>query len=99
MSKRLTTRGIATATAIGNHETFSTSGALRATSDKVGPWDSGWLSGVDHETFHADMASIVYTVFSYGTPIAWVTDAGKVHKVSQKFSVTTSKHQGNLYLL
>ena len=36
---------------------------------------------------------IAYVVFSYGTPIAWHTDARGWYVVAQKFSVTTSKHQ------
>lgn len=40
----------------------------------------------------------MFVVFSYATPIAWAwTDAAGVkhtHRVAQKFSVTTSKHQG-----
>jgi hypothetical protein len=34
----------------------------------------------------------VYVIYSYGTPIAWRTAEGW-YVVSQKFSVTTSKHQ------
>lgn len=36
---------------------------------------------------------IAFVVFSYGTPIAWHTDARGWYVVEQKFSVTTSKHQ------
>jgi hypothetical protein len=35
----------------------------------------------------------VYVVYSYGTPIAWHTEAGGWYIVGQKFSMTTSKHQ------
>ena len=35
----------------------------------------------------------VYVVYSYGTPIAWHTEADGWYVVAQKFSVTTSKHQ------
>ena len=34
-----------------------------------------------------------YFVYSYGTPIAWFTPFQGWYVVSQKFSVTTSKHQ------
>jgi hypothetical protein len=34
-----------------------------------------------------------YVVYSYGTPIAWHTQAYGWYVVEQKFSVTTSKHQ------
>jgi len=36
---------------------------------------------------------IAFVIFSYGTPIAWHTDARGWYVVEQKFSVTTSKHQ------
>lgn len=41
---------------------------------------------------------IAYLVMSYETPIAWETKTGLIYKVQQKFSQTTSKHQGMLYL-
>lgn len=34
-----------------------------------------------------------YAVFSYGTPVAWVTDEGAVTVPAERYSVTTSKHQ------
>jgi hypothetical protein len=37
-------------------------------------------------------AKFIYVVYSYDTPIAWHTDAEGWYVVSQKFSVTTSKH-------
>jgi hypothetical protein len=40
-----------------------------------------------------DESKIAFVVFSYGTPIAWHTDARGWYVVEQKFSVTTSKHQ------
>lgn len=97
--KRLSSKSSEVAVAIGNREPFNTHGALCATAHKVGPWDSGRLSGADLDQFREDMAKIVYVVWSYVTPIAWVTEDGTVYKVSQRFSVTTSQHQGKLYLL
>lgn len=46
-----------------------------------------------------DTSGIKYIVMSYDTPIAWENEYGFIHKVSQKFSMTTSHHQGLLYLL
>jgi hypothetical protein len=88
--------------ALSTRQEFKTSGALRGErydDHKVSPWDSGRLAGDDHEAFRADMQHMTYVVYSYATPIAWVTDDGRVHYVAQKFSVTTSKHQGLMYLL
>lgn len=65
----------------------------------VMPVLAGRLQGADLEAFNRDNGSITYVVWSYATPIAWVTDDSRVHKVAQRFSVTTSKHQGKLYLL
>lgn len=38
-------------------------------------------------------ANAVYIVWSYDTPIGWVTPDGQGYVVPQKFSVTTSRHQ------
>lgn len=102
--KRLTTRGIATATAIRDREDFKTSGSLEAkTVSGLTSWCSGRLAGADLDQFNNDMAEIDYVVMSYATPIAWhvrnETTEGRWHRVAQKFSVTTSKHQGNLYMI
>ena len=107
MTKRLTTRGIETAQAIANRETFTTSGSFSARvlpDGGLGAWDSGRLSGADLDKFRKDCNNIEYVVWSYATPIAWyvapsATIKGGWYKVAQKFSVTTSKHQGNLYLI
>ena len=96
--KRLTTRSIATAEAIGRREPFTTSGALRAETGRPS-WYCGRLNEVETAAWAADRDRIVYSVWSYGTPIAWVTSDGRVHKVDQRFSITTTRHQGNLYLL
>lgn len=96
---RLTTRGPETAAAIRDRIPFTTSGALRglARSD-AGFWNTGRLSQAESEIYHADIDSLDYVVMSYNTPIAWHSAVGW-HKVGQKFSPTTSKHQGNLYLI
>jgi hypothetical protein len=102
--KKISSRSIETAEAIGRHETFETYGALRGerrdpSVNRFSVWDSGRLSGNDLDRFREDLPGIVYIVFSYATPIAWVNEDGTVHRVGQKFSMTTSHHQGRLYLL
>ena len=96
--QKLTTRGYATAEAVGRHEEFDTHGALYA---RTGPRGigSGRLNQAEAAQFWTDHPDIVYVVASYATPIAWVVRGGRVHVVGQKFSVTSTKHQGNLYLL
>lgn len=101
--KRLTTRGIATAQAIAAREDFRTSGSLMGENCSIGFYDRGRLTGADLDRFAADCKEITYVVKSYATPIAWyvaptATVTGGWHIVAQKFSVTTTKHQGNLYL-
>lgn len=60
----------------------------------------GALSYEWRERFYADRElGIWYIVFSYDTPIAWVTGSGDDKHtviVDQRFSVTTSKHQGKV---
>jgi hypothetical protein len=100
MTVKLSSRSIAVAQAIGNREPFETYGALRAvrSPDYFG---TGRLTD-------GDMAAILeasngglpeYVVFSYSTPIAVAFDNGSVWVNPNKYSVTTSKHQGKLYML
>ncbi len=35
----------------------------------------------------------IYTIFSYSTVIAWIDEDGDVHIPSNKYSMTTSRHQ------
>ena len=98
--KRLTTRSQATAIAIRDREPFTTSGSLKGeVVSGLTSWDSGRLSGPDLDRFHEDKSRIEYVVFSFATPIAWITEEGEWYIVRAKFSPTTSKHQGNLYLI
>ena len=96
---KINSKSIACAQAIGRRETFQTHGALNGERvSGLTTWDSGRLNGSDLDKFREDCRDISYVVYSYATPIAWVAN-GEVHKVAQKFSVTTSQHQGKLYLL
>lgn len=83
--------------ALRNLIPFKTSGSLAGHAE----WhDSGRLTGEDLERFNRDcLTGFSYIVTSYFTPIAWVTNTGEVYRVCQKFSVTTSKHQGTLWQL
>lgn len=89
--------------ALSEHLPFKTSGALRGeewTQDMVTVFDLGWLNAEESNTFMIDhIAGITYVVYSYETPIAWVRADGHVHYVEQRFSPTTSKHQGMLYMM
>lgn len=88
--------------ALANRLPFRTSGSLSGDTREVGQYgffESGYLRGADLDRFKADRDRITYIVRSYATPIAWVTADGDAYKVAQKFSVTTSRHQGTLYNL
>ena len=84
------------AKAMHNRLPFKTGGALRGVEGKVG-CGLGRLNKFEREQYRAD--DVVYTVISYETPIAWVRRDGSVHKVNQKWTPTTSKHQSLLSLL
>lgn len=60
---------------------------------------AGWLNEAEAARLYADTRRIRYVIFSYQTPIAWVLDDGSTYRVSQRFSMTTSHHQGRLYTL
>lgn len=97
---KISSRSHEVAERIRDRKEFQTYGALRASKEiGLSSWDSGWLTGDDLEKFHDDKLNIRYVVWSYNTPIAWVTSDGVPYRVGQKFSLTTSKHQGKLYLL
>jgi len=53
----------------------------------------GRLDPDEFARFKAVEIQVDYVVYSYGTPIAWHTEAHGWYVVEQKFSVTTSKHQ------
>lgn len=92
--------------ALSKHEAFSTNGAFKATQHgdhKPYYHGGGSLSGEERDAWMMDRTSVTYVVWSYDTPIAWDTISADgsthTHTVQQKFSTTTSRHQGTLYLL
>lgn len=91
--------------ALSNRLPFTTSGSLTGSTRDArrhvpcGFGERGYLSGADLDAFNRDIDRIAYIVRSYDTPIAWVLDDGTVYRVSQRFSVTTSRHQSTLYML
>lgn len=82
---------------------FRTSGSLcgeKWDRSMVERRDLGALNSEESNRFMVDfLAGIAYVVWSYETPIAWVLTDGTVYRVAQKFSTTTSRHQGTLYML
>ena len=99
--QKLTTRGHAVAEAIRDRREFDTHGALRARSGigRLKALGSGYLRGEDLDAYNAvEYEEFAYVVWSYSTPIAWCTGDGGWCFALTKFSVTTSRHQGTLYL-
>ena len=82
--------------AIADRMTFQ-AGALNASRiHRVNPYSEGIMSGEAYEQWRADCLAdrITYVVRSYYTPIAWfTTDRGWIVP-ADKYSVTTSRHQG-----
>jgi hypothetical protein len=72
-------------------------GALNAERVHTGSSrDEGYMRGEAYEQWRADCEAdrIAYVVRSYATPIAWFTvDRGWIVP-ADKYSVTTSRHQG-----
>ena len=95
---KLSTRGPKTAEAIRDRIDFTTHGALSAHNPRGRYIGAGRLTGLDLDQFYIDQDDIDYVVLSYSTPIAWHTPEGGWYKVKQKFSPTSSNHQGTLYL-
>lgn len=64
-----------------------------------GGYDTGRLNETDAVLYRALSArgEIKYTVKSYNTVIAWVTTDDVEFKTTERFSVTTSRHQSRLY--
>lgn len=51
----------------------------------------GRLNDLDRDDLNRSI--VVYVVYSYQTPIAWVSDGGVVTNVFQRFSNSTTNHQ------
>lgn len=84
--------------ALADYKPFQTHGAFQATGAESLPWGHR-LPAQWAERFNADYGQMIYVVWSYNTPIAWVLEGGQVVKVDHKWSVTTTRHQGMLYAL
>ena len=92
-------------TAVAKRLEFSNStGSLKAhkRTENYNPGThlTGRLNPDERAKFLSDaQRGIDYLIVSYATPIAWVCSDGSVYRVSQKFSVTTSHHMGQIYTL
>lgn len=84
--------------ALENEQEFKTSGSLSGVKsiDTRGELDSVEIAVLERDRREV---GVRYYVVSYKTPIAWVRNDGEIHRVNQKFSVTTGKHQGMLFHL
>lgn len=78
---------------------FTTGGAVRGEYVAWMP-HAGYLSDAERAQLSADIAEHrrLFVVFSYATPIGWQSEDGSyAYRVSQRFSVTTSRHSGMLW--
>lgn len=75
----------------------STSSLIGYDGDVARHLGAGRLEGAERDRWFADRDHLLFVVLSYNTPIAWVTKDGVVHRVADKFSVTTTRHQGLLW--
>lgn len=71
---------------------FNRAGSAPALSGVQFGFSSGRLYGEALEAFYNSSNNRYYTVYSYGTPIAWFAGT-RWTVVTNKFSVTTSRHQ------
>jgi hypothetical protein len=65
--------------------------ALEGRAYNVG---TGRLDAEETARYNQDLETSCFWVYSYSTPIAWYSYSTGWYVVSQKFSPTTSKHQG-----
>lgn len=96
---KLATESWSVRRALAARQPFTTHGAFRATNERnycVGRLPEQWA---DRYRADADAGRIVYQVYSYSTPIAWVLDDGAVVVPHARYSPTTNRHQGLLYAL
>lgn len=83
--------------AIREERSFQNSGKTLYGEFMPATYTSGCLNNALREKFHDSWkhGGIDYVIYSYGTPIAW--RAWGMWKVpDEKYSVTTSKHQGRI---
>jgi hypothetical protein len=66
--------------------------ASNMTGRRGKPYSAGRLDEDEHAILRSEHDQILYTVYSYNTPIAWRTASGW-HLVGQRFSQSTSRHQ------
>lgn len=86
--------------ALRAHQAFKRSGfamtAIEGAAHSAGRMPEGWAA---EYMAAANAGQITYTVMSYATPIAWILDNGTKVQPPVKYSMTTSQHQGMLYVL
>jgi len=72
---------------------FRSHGSFHAVSGAMN--ETGRLPLEWRHRYRADQDIIAYTVYSYSTPIAWVTETGHVEIPDVGYSLTTTRHQNN----
>jgi hypothetical protein len=78
--------------AIRERRDFDTHGAMRGESGA--PVHTGYLPREFRTMLDSHRERVTFTVYSYGTPIAWHVAGSGWIVPDVRYSVTTSKHQG-----
>lgn len=85
---------------IANRIPFKTYGALFGKWIRKGDFRPiGILPDSHARRFRVDCDNeSVFVIYSYDTPIGWITESGNTYIPDERYSVTTSKHQGKVRL-
>lgn len=73
---------------------FKSHGAIRGYGPGNLPTNTGELPPEWAAIYREKLSRIAYVVTSYDTPIYWVLDSGVDYRPDVRYSVTTSRHQG-----
>lgn len=79
-------------TAIGERSTFVVNTMSGRQVGNMDTYSTSQMPAAERDRFLSDRPQ--YVIWSYGTPIAWVTGDGRQVVSSTRYSVTTSNHQG-----
>lgn len=86
MTRKISTR--AALATISDRTPFDTHGNLSAIA---GTETTGRMAGETKRTYDARRCDITYTIYSYGTPIAWYDEQAGWIVPQDSYSVTTTK--------
>jgi len=94
MSNKLSIRsdGYTIASRIAHRTEFRTYGAMAGETPHQSAYSYGWLTGSARRRWENDAPQVDYSVWSYGTPIAWHTVERGWVIIGHSFSVSSGRH-------